>query len=165
MLIILCGFMGCGKTSKGKILAQALGKEYCDLDELIVKQSGRSIKEIFIESGEKEFRKIESETLSSVMNKDMVLSLGGGALDMKKNRSICTNSTVIFLNTPFDTCYQRICNTERPLVKSKTYAELKQLYINRTEVYRACADIIVETAIFDEDKNAVIAEIIRQLRL
>lgn len=163
MLLILCGFMGCGKTSKGKILAQTLGIEYCDLDELVVKNTGKTIKEIFDEAGEKGFRKIESETLSNVINKNIVLSLGGGTLDKEINRSICADSTVIYLDTPYDICYQRICNTERPLVKLKTGDELKELYTNRTDIYRACADIVIETANFNEDKNAVVAEIIRQL--
>lgn len=163
MLILLCGFMGAGKTSKGKLLAAKLNSDYCDLDELIVKNTGMSVKDIFTNLGENEFRKIETDTLKRLIGQNMILSLGGGTLDKEENRAICKNAVVIYLNTPFETCYERISNSERPLVKTKSYEELKQLYNTRSQFYNECADIIVNTDLLNEDKSAVVAEIYRRL--
>lgn len=163
MLILLCGFMGAGKTSKGKLLAAKLNSDYCDLDELIVKNTGMSVKDIFTNLGENEFRKIETDTLKRLIGQNMILSLGGGTLDKEENRTICKNAVVIYLNTPFETCYERISNSERPLVKTKSYEELKQLYNTRSQFYNECADIIVNTDLLNEDKSAVVAEIYRRL--
>lgn len=163
MLILLCGFMGAGKTSKGKLLAAKLNSDYCDLDELIVKNTGMSVKDIFTNLGENEFRKIETDTLKRLIGQNMILSLGGGTLDKEENRTISKNAVVIYLNTPFETCYERISNSERPLVKTKSYEELKQLYNTRSQFYNECADIIVNTDLLNEDKSAVVAEIYRRL--
>lgn len=163
MLILFCGFMGAGKTSKGKILAAKLNSDYRDLDELIVENTGMSVLEIFTKLGEKEFRKIETDTLKNLICQNMVLSLGGGTLDRVENRTICKNAVVIYLDTPFETCYERISNSERPLVKTKSYEELRQLYNSRAQIYNECADIIIKTNLFKEDKCAVITEIYKQL--
>ena len=61
MTIFLCGFMGCGKTRLGRVLAQLLHLPLIDLDDYIVQQEGRSIPEIFAENGEPYFRAVEAQ--------------------------------------------------------------------------------------------------------
>ena len=80
--IILIGMMGAGKSTIGKLLAQKLKVKFIDVDSEIVKNTAMSISDIFSKYGEKYFRDIEANTIKSVFyNKDLVLSLGGGAFE------------------------------------------------------------------------------------
>ena len=80
MTVFLCGFMGCGKSTTGKILAKNLGLSYIDSDEFIVEQEGMTIPEIFEKKGEPYFRKVEAEGIKSLCGKNAVVSCGGGAM-------------------------------------------------------------------------------------
>ena len=84
MMITLTGFMGSGKTTVGKVLADFLGCPFMDLDDLIVKKAGKSIPEIFAEDGEAAFRQLEARLLRQTVEKytenTVVLALGGGAV-------------------------------------------------------------------------------------
>ena len=80
MTVFLCGFMGCGKSTTGKILAKNLGLSYIDSDEFIVEQEGMTIPEIFEKKGEPYFRKVEAEVIKSLCGKNAVVSCGGGAM-------------------------------------------------------------------------------------
>ena len=77
--IILIGYMGAGKTTLGKALSQNLGTDFCDLDWYIEEQCGKTIPDIFRESGEEGFRQIEREMLHEVIGKkNAVIAVGGG---------------------------------------------------------------------------------------
>ena len=80
MKISLIGFMGCGKTTVGRLLSKRLGIPFFDLDELVVEREGMSIPEIFKKKGERVFRKLESQVLKELLLKNIsfVLSTGGG---------------------------------------------------------------------------------------
>ena len=84
MMITLTGFMGSGKTTVGKVLADFLGCPFMDLDDLIVKKAGKSIPEIFAQDGEPAFRQLEARLLRQTVEKytenTVVLALGGGAV-------------------------------------------------------------------------------------
>ena len=67
MIITLTGFMGCGKSSVGRCLSELLCCPFIDLDEAICGRAGKSIPEIFASEGETEFRKLEAETLRSIL--------------------------------------------------------------------------------------------------
>ncbi|MDB5357403.1 MAG: shikimate kinase [Phycisphaerales bacterium] len=91
MGIGLIGYRGCGKTTVGRKLADRLWQECADTDELIVRRAGKSIKEIFDSDGEAVFRDIESAVVEEVSGHgDLVISLGGGALDREANRAAFT---------------------------------------------------------------------------
>lgn len=80
MKIFLIGFMGCGKSTMGKKLAQQLGYAFIDLDQEIEKILGSTINEYFVAHGEAEFRKLESETLKTfAYPANAVVATGGGA--------------------------------------------------------------------------------------
>ena len=64
--IILCGFMGCGKSSIGRRLARLAGRSFVDMDEYIEKKAGKTIKEIFAEEGEEAFRQMEEDAASAL---------------------------------------------------------------------------------------------------
>jgi shikimate kinase len=77
--IVLIGFMGCGKSTVGRLLADALGWRFEDLDQRIEVEVGRSVPEIFAEEGEEFFRRLEGRLADSILGRDdVVLATGGG---------------------------------------------------------------------------------------
>jgi len=80
MKVVLIGYMGSGKTTVGKLLAQELGFEFIDLDDYIETSLNEKIAHIFKDKGELYFRKKESELLNEILddNRDLVIALGGG---------------------------------------------------------------------------------------
>jgi shikimate kinase len=89
MGIALIGYRGCGKTTVGRKLADRLWQEHVDTDEMIVRRAGKSIKEIFAGDGEPVFRDLESAVVGEASGGgDVVISLGGGALDREANRAV-----------------------------------------------------------------------------
>ena len=143
--VYLCGFMGCGKTHIGKLLAKALGRPFVDLDSYIVQKEKRSIPEIFSEAGEPYFRKKEAECIRELSD-GYVVATGGGALINPETAEYANKSgIVVFLDAAFGVCYSRIKNdTNRPLVVSNTKEQLRELYNKRRAVYRRHAEYTVK---------------------
>lgn len=144
--IYLCGFMGCGKTTVGKVLARMLGRKFIDMDDEIVQRAGKTIPEIFSELGEGTFRKYETRLLEEYSSKkSMVVSTGGGVFTNYKNAEIAgKNGTIIFLDADFDLCYGRVhLDKNRPNAASRSKQELKELYDTRKPLYlKACAHAV-----------------------
>ena len=136
--IALIGFMGAGKSTVGRILADKLYIDFIDLDELIEKKTGKTINEIFSKEGEAGFRKIESEILLSISDTDtLILATGGGTPLQHSNRQFfsCRVHT-FYLKLSFKTFWERTKgDCKRPLLK-KNYLELMDLFNNRCPVYR-----------------------------
>ncbi|MDE6148922.1 MAG: shikimate kinase [Ruminococcus sp.] len=135
--IYLCGFMGCGKSTVGKQLAKKLGKKYTDLDFYIVKQEGMKIPEIFEKYGEAYFRKSETKGLMELSETGGVIATGGGALLSEENGETAKKSgLVIFIDTSFDTCYERIKGDKnRPIAYNSTKEQLKERFDYRRPLY------------------------------
>ena len=109
MTVFLCGFMGCGKTTVGKKLAEISGRGYCDTDELIVKRAGMPIPDIFKKYGEPYFRKLETDIIKELCDFNGIAACGGGAMLSDINSGIAReNGIVVFLDVPFKTCFYRI---------------------------------------------------------
>ena len=138
MTIFLSGFMGCGKTTIGKLLAHKMGLGYIDSDEYIAEREGMSIPEIFAEKGEPYFRKTEAEAIKCLGGKNYVIACGGGAMLNDYTAAYAAGiGAVIFLDVPFDVCYNRICGDEnRPIVMSSTRDELLLRYNTRYPIYK-----------------------------
>ncbi len=145
MTIYLCGFMGCGKTTIGKKLAELCGCSYSDMDELIVKKAGMTIPEIFEKYGEPRFREMETELINELGSFNGVVSCGGGAMLNDTNGEIARkNGVVIFLDVPFITCYHRISgDPNRPIAANRTRAQLEELYNERYPKYKKNATVSV----------------------
>lgn len=124
--IFICGMMGSGKTTSGKLLADRLKLPFYDLDEHIEQNTGLSIPKIFELKGENEFRRVEREALLSCsLNFNGVMSLGGGAL---QNQHILDHlkaqGWLIYLQTPLDELFQRLQKSEsRPMLVSTESAD------------------------------------------
>lgn len=145
MNIILCGFMGSGKTVVGSELAKIMGRRFVDTDELIEEEQGVAIKAIFAMYGEEHFRDLEYECCKKVSElKNCVVSTGGGALTFERNvEALKESGKIVFLDADFDVICDRIGdNTNRPLFQDKEKA--RALYDERKSKYLACADIVID---------------------
>ena len=146
MKIILIGFMGSGKTTVANILAKKLDLEVIEMDDLIVKRSGKSISQIFNEDGETRLRELEIKASKSLTNRGgCIISSGGGVVMNKINIDFLKNKgKIIFLKTSFTEIEKRLKNVkDRPLFKNKLSAE--KLFIFRQKLYAEYADLIVNT--------------------
>lgn len=142
--IVLCGFMGSGKTVVGKELAKILGVKFVDTDELIEAEQGVAIKAIFAAHGEDYFRDLEYEMCKKVAEMNgVVVSTGGGAMTFKRNvDAIKEGSKIVFLDASFDVICDRIGDsTTRPLFQDKEKA--KKLYNERKDKYLSAADYVI----------------------
>lgn len=147
--IVFTGFMGSGKTFVGRYIAIELGKKFIDTDQEIEKIYNKNISEIFNLYGEKYFRDIEFDVCKKICDsRNSVIATGGGTLLYKKNLNLFLNkSLIIFLDTPFDVCYQRILNTDRPLVSRLSKLQLFDLYKSRKQAYSDVADLLITNKI------------------
>lgn len=159
MNIVLCGFMGCGKTTVGKELARITGKKFVDTDEMIEKEQGASISEIFETKGEDYFRELEHEICKKCgAMKNAVISTGGGAMTFEGNvEAIKANSAVVFLDVSFETVCERVGNGEtRPLFRDKEKA--RALFESRKIKYENAADYIIDGSFSPSITASKIAE-------
>ena len=148
MLITLTGFMGSGKTTVGRILADALGCPFLDLDDLIVKKAGKSIPDIFAQDGEPAFRQLEARLLRQTVEKygesTAVLSLGGGAVTTPASATLLHEKTVcIYLRATLDTLLERLAGESagRPLAD----ASLAERLAAREPLYEKTAHVVIDT--------------------
>lgn len=144
MNIVLCGFMGAGKTVVGKELAKIMGRKFVDTDEMIESETGISIPAIFAARGEDYFRDLEFEICKKAADlKNTVVSTGGGAMTFERNvKAIKKGSCVVFLDASFDIICDRVGDAaSRPLFKNRENA--KKLYNERREKYLLAADFVV----------------------
>ena len=144
-IITLTGFMGSGKSYISRILARELGYKLIDTDNEIVKKQGKSIPQIMSEEGEQGFRQIEKEVIADLLRNDfVVLSVGGGAI-LHNADLLMDGSAVIFLDTDFDTCYNRIKDDKnRPLAFGKTREQVFDIYSQRLEKYQKNCHISIK---------------------
>lgn len=138
MTIFLCGFMGCGKSTIGFRLARKLHLDFIDMDSYIEQQAGMKIPEIFDKHGEAHFRDLETKAVRELSGRDGVIACGGGAMLRDVNAEIARqNGFVVLLDVPFRTCYSRIVDSDRPIVRRSTRRQLNQLYNERYSIYEA----------------------------
>lgn len=145
MNVILCGFMGCGKTVVGQALATLRGMEFLDMDAVIAKEQKMEIKDIFAQLGESYFRVLEHQLCCTIGEvNQLVVSTGGGVMSFARNvEPLKANGTVVFLDVPFPVLVQRVAGGEsRPLFQDETKA--KALYEERIALYRSAADKTVD---------------------
>lgn len=152
--IVLTGFMGTGKTSVARRLCDLTGAEFIDTDDIIEKETGMEIKDIFALHGEEYFRDLESEVIKRFKNKKgAVISLGGGAVIRRENIDLLRENNVVFcLSADIDRVFENIgTNTSsRPLLAGKSREEAKKLLDERRDAYANCDFCISVT---DMQKN------------
>lgn len=159
--LILCGFMGSGKTTLGEGLADHFGMELIDTDKEIVKRENRSITDIFETDGEPYFRRLETELIKELSQKDnLIISLGGGLAANKVNHPyLKAAGKVILLDCGIEVTLKRIMgDASRPLTKNGEEDIIKR-YNFRKPIYEAVADIIIDSSFSPEKtlKTAITA--------
>jgi shikimate kinase len=142
--IFLVGFMGAGKSRVGRALARRLGWRFVDIDRRVEARKGRSIAQIFRESGEGAFRRAETAELKKLLRElrrfqKVVVALGGGVPAQAANRKLLRGRLTVFLNVPAETLWNRsrAGRGKRPLVKDQ--AGFYRLYLARLPHYLTSA--------------------------
>lgn len=169
--IFLCGFMGCGKTTVGKALADRLGFNqragfsFIDLDEYIASRERRSVKDIFAIDGEPYFRSLEKKSMLEIASSGGVVSLGGGTLLSPENAKIAKIcGKIVYLQAPFHVCYDRVMaqdmGASRPLFSKYSYNELEQIYMERDEIYSRKANYVINA---DDDVDNIVNTIVSKV--
>ncbi len=162
--VFLVGFMASGKSCVGRQLAERLDWDFVDLDSKIEAREGRTIPEIFRERGESGFRRAETEALlelTSNLDRETVVALGGGAFVHAGNRNLLEPWPSVFLDAPVDELWRRALDdaTERPLRADAS--EFARLHQSRLPFYREATVTIVTTG---KNPVSLCAEIERSLQ-
>ena len=166
MNIALYGFMGVGKTTIGSILAEKLGYDFIDVDTEIERETGKSINEIFQLHGEAFFRKLESDIIRELSNKDrLVIACGGGAVTNIENaETLQKSSKMIYLTASIDEIVDRTKGeSTRPLLNVANLVEAaSKLYENRKPIYARYTDLEVVTT--DKTIEEVVALVLERIK-
>ena len=137
--IVITGFMGCGKSNVARELGRRRDALMVDLDEWITARVGRNPAEIITGEGERAFREIETNALREVLERRSagVIALGGGAWIEQANRKLIDQygCTSIWLDTPFEICWERIAASEEDRPLGRTREEAQARYDRRKPTY------------------------------
>jgi len=149
--VAIFGFMGVGKSSVGRLVAEDLGMEFVDLDETIVADAGMEIPSIFRERGEKGFRELEKEATRMIAARDgVVIACGGGTvLDEDNLKALRRNSKMILLTADPETILRRVeaDGDTRPLLSAEEKVEpIARLLGQRMPRYLEASDKAVDTS-------------------
>lgn len=169
-LIALTGFMGCGKTTVGRLLAERLGWRFVDLDTRIVERAEAPIVDIFRLHGEPAFRRIETEVLDRALGeaveggRSAVLALGGGTLTRPENLALLRQAGVVllWLDCPVEELLQRCAGmNDRPLFRDEVSFRL--LYSERFPLYLQAGIRIEATAEPAQVVDRILARLHREV--
>lgn len=166
MNIYLCGFMGCGKSTVGKILAKKLSMEFIDMDTAIEDFYKMTILEIFASYGEEGFRERETEICRMLSEKDsLIVACGGGAVLRKGNVDIIKKGgTIVFLKVPEENLINRLRNdpTPRPVIQNKSDEDILEIYKSRLPKYLEAAEITVNCCESPEENAERILDAVKE---
>lgn len=161
-IVVLAGFMGSGKSTVGSVLAERLGVDFIDTDDEIEARAGRTIGEIFTDSGEDGFRLIEAETVREVLaSAGGVVALGGGSPTVASIRDALDGHRVVYLEIGADEGFARVHGSDRPLLADAAPADrYRTILASRVDHYRNVATDVVDAA---RPVTEVVAAIISRL--
>ncbi|NLJ40684.1 MAG: shikimate kinase [Clostridiales bacterium] len=163
--LIFIGFMGGGKTSVGKKLSTLLEMNFIDIDDIVVRDSGMSINNIFDSYGEGRFRNLETMAIQSIKGKkNTIISCGGGVVLNSKNVDLLKDmGKIIWLKVSPKIAYSRLLADDgRPLLKDSFSLEtINEILSSRLPLYENASDIIINT----DEKNVdqIACEVIEKL--
>jgi shikimate kinase len=164
--LALIGFMGAGKTSVGRLVAEQLHFDYLDTDDLIVSRTGRSIAEIFKTDGEPAFRVLECQTVEQIVSltKTVIATGGGLPVNPANLASLKTHALVVCLWASPEKIWERVKNqTHRPLLHDPDpQKKIRDLLAAREQFYKQ-ADVLVNTDI--RSPREVAQHVVHQFRL
>jgi shikimate kinase len=165
--VVLVGLMGVGKSTVGPLLADALGRTFVDLDVEVERRAGCSVRQLVLDHGESEFRRLEAEALADVLGESVpvVLATGGGAVLNPASRQLLRDvPVVIWLRASVDTLVDRVGAhgaAARPLLDDGPAQVLARLAGERDGLYREVADVEIDTTL--DDAQGVAASVLTSL--
>jgi len=153
--------MGTGKSSVGRRLARELNLKFIDTDDLIEKEAGIPIAQIFSQFGEAYFRRLESKVVNKISSDtDVVISTGGGAIVNPENlEALKKSGIVICLTASIDAILIRIGEgDERPLVSQGDKREVISNLLQVREPFYKKADFIIDTT------TKTVGEVVKEIK-
>ncbi len=161
--VVLVGPMGAGKTTVAELLGEAWGLPVRDTDADVEAAEGRSISDVFVESGEAHFRAAEAAAVAQALTThEGVLALGGGAVLDPVTREMLAGHPVVFLRVGLSDAVKRVgLGSSRPLLLGNIRSRIKALLDERTPIYESVASLVVETD--GRSPDEVAAEIVESL--
>jgi shikimate kinase / 3-dehydroquinate synthase len=141
--VVCIGFMGAGKSTAARSLAEALGSTAVDVDRVVEERLGKPIERVFAEDGEAAFRAAEEQTTLELLGQPArsVLALGGGAVGHERVRQALRQHDVIWIDVGLELAWERCRDSDRPLARD--HEQFNALYRRREPVYAALADAVV----------------------
>ena len=147
--IFLTGFMAAGKTTVGRLVANGLGREFVDIDELVVRGAGMAVPEIFRREGEDSFRRRESGAIDDAVRfPARVIAVGGGAVLSADNRTVLKQAGyLVYLRATPETLGGRLADdSDRPLLNvPDRVGRIRDLLVARGPIYETAGDLTVDT--------------------
>ena len=160
---MIVGPPGAGKTTVGRLVADALGVGFRDTDADIEALAGKPVPEIFIDEGEAHFRALERQAVRAALDThDGVLALGGGAVMAEETRAALRGHTVVYLSVELADAVKRVgLGQGRPLLAVNPRATLRHLLEQRRPLYEEVATVTVVTD--DRTPQDIAAEVIDRI--
>lgn len=166
--IILCGFMGCGKSTVGKLIAKKTGSGFVDMDAYIEEKAGMKVSQIFDKFGEDGFRDMEHEACRELsVKKGLVIASGGGAFTFERNTEVFRGKDlIVLLDVPLNVIRYRLRNDKvRPLLQRPDRDRaMSELYEKRLPLYRSAADLSVTGANNPSKTACEVIEAVKEYR-
>ncbi len=164
--IALIGFMGTGKTSVGRLVADQLQFEYLDTDDVIQTQTGRTITDIFAKDGEAAFRALEEKTVEELAarSKTVIATGGGLPVNPKNLAGLKSHALVVSLWSSPEKIWERVRHqSHRPLLHDENpEAKIRELLAARAPFYKQ-ADVLLNTDL--RSVREVAQQVVHQFRL
>lgn len=160
--LILTGFMGTGKSTVGRLVAERLGRPFIDMDAVLEERAGQTIPAIFAAQGEAAFRRMERDLCQELAARQgLVIATGGGALVDATNRArLAATGLVICLEASPDSLLARLRESDRPLLQAADpEARIRELLAARAAAYAALLHHIDTTTLTPEETVEVIIKL------
>lgn len=162
--LVLIGPPGAGKSTVGRLVAQAMGLDFTDTDDVVAERAGRTISDIFIVDGEAHFRELEREAVAEALQHPGIVAFGGGAvLDPRTEQDlVASGMPVVFLDVRIADAASRVgFAVNRPLMAVNPRAQWTTLMNDRRPIYTRLATAVVQTG--GRTPQDVAAEVARQI--
>lgn len=152
--IVLIGMPGVGKSTVGVILAKVLGYQFVDSDLVIQKEEGKLLKEIIDEVGTEGFIQVENRVNASLAVTDSIIATGGSVVYGKEAMEhLCKIGTVVYLALPYEEIEKRLNDIKGRGVVLREGQTLKDLYEERTLLYKKYADVQIDESGLDVEET------------
>jgi shikimate kinase len=158
--IVVIGFMGAGKTSVGRLVGRALGREFVDTDQMIERAARMTIAELFQREGELSFRRREMAAIDRAISvPGRVIAVGGGAVLSAENRTALKQAgLLVYLRATPETLAGRLTGAnDRPLLKDAAdrAGRIRDLLVARGPIYETAGDVAIDTDRLNVEQVAV----------